>query len=99
MVDIFWTSTPSCRNSVQKKWELVSVVLPDKTSLPMITMPAVLDMRIALRKAGGSEIKLAATHEKVTIRIRTSKLAFFIDELRAANWTIIPPVLLRSRLP
>jgi hypothetical protein len=47
----------------------------------------------------GSEIKLAAAHEKVTIRVRTNILAFLIDELRAANRTIIPPVLFGNRLP
>jgi len=50
-------------------------------------------------KRWGSEIKLAAAHKKVTIRVRTNILAFLIDELRAANRTIIPPVLFGNRLP
>src|SRR5262245_13333292 len=44
IVEIFCTSTPSWRNSVQKKCELMSWVLPDRTSLPMMTMPAVFAM-------------------------------------------------------
>jgi hypothetical protein len=43
----------------------------------------------------GSEVKFAAAHEKMTTRIWAGILASFIDEFRAANWTIIPPVLLR----
>jgi hypothetical protein len=46
----------------------------------------------------GSEIKFAAAHEKVTIRIRTNILAFLIDEFRVTNRTIIPPVFLGNRV-
>src|SRR6185369_14281209 len=49
-------------------------------------------------EAVDSEIKLAAAHEKLAIRIRTSILTFLVDQLRAADWTIIPPVLLRNRI-
>src|ERR671922_284867 len=41
IVAIFCTSTPSRRSSVQRKYELVSWVLPERTSFPIITMPAV----------------------------------------------------------
>ena len=38
------TSTPRSRNSRQRKVELTSWVFPERTSLPMMMMPAVFDM-------------------------------------------------------
>ena len=40
------------------------------------------------------EIEFAAAHEEIAFRIGTNIFAFLIVELRAANGTVVPPVVL-----
>jgi hypothetical protein len=40
-----------------------------------------------------SKIKFAAAHEKIAFGIGADVLAFLVDELCAANRTIVPPIL------
>src|SRR5918999_194019 len=98
MVEIFCTSTPSWRSSVQKKCELMSWVLPDNTSLPMITIPAVLDMtptsyrnKALSGNRAKSHVEFAATHKKGALRVAANEMALVVLEFCPAKRTALPP--------
>jgi hypothetical protein len=41
-----------------------------------------------------SKIEFAAAHEKITLGIGADVLAFLIEQLRVADWAVVPPIFL-----
>ena len=69
----------------------------------MITIPAVFAMILLISAMWSAApvlgvrpltIKLAAAHEKATLRVGADVFAFLIDQSRAADGTEVPPVFL-----
>jgi hypothetical protein len=41
-----------------------------------------------------SKIEFATAHEKITLGIGADVLAFLIEQLRIADWAVVPPIFL-----
>ena len=47
-----------------------------------------------MASVASSKIELTAAHEKITLGIGADVLAFLIEQLRIADWAVVPPIFL-----